>query len=122
MVYLVTAEVKSIKGGWCPVHKVGDKVEFYENVLKGKICLSAFRSMWLTIVSLMYDSKIPWLEGQDSTVQQCPDPAADVIFEIKRGRELSEEELARIYGKSVGEYRKAMNKDMTEIIRSRGDL
>ncbi len=121
MVYLVTAEVVSTKGG-CPVHKVGDKVEFYENVMKGKICLSAFRAMWLSIVSLMYDSKLAWLKGTDQTVQQCPDPAADVIFVLKRGRELSDEELAKVYGISVEEYRESMSKDMMEILRQRGEI
>lgn len=121
MVYLVTAEVIKMKGE-CPVHRVGDKVEFYENVMKGKMCLSAFRAMWLSIVSLMYDSKVAWLKGQDSTVQQCPDPAADVIFLVKRGRELSDEELAQAYGITVDEYRRLMGRDIMQTLRQRDEI
>lgn len=95
MQYIVTAEVKSIKGK-CPYHKVGDKVEFIGNEVKGRICLIALHSIYPMVFGLEFGATYPWSKDP-VTLQACPDPLNLVVFEIRRGRKLTDEEVEASY-------------------------
>jgi len=92
MPYVVTAEVKRIKGR-CPFHRVGDKVEFVGNEVKGRICHSALHSIYPIAFSLEYGATFPWCKDPDTELAACPDALNPVVFEIKRGRKLTDEEV-----------------------------
>lgn len=97
MPYVVTAEVKSIKGK-CPFHKVGDKVEFIGNEVKGRICHSALHSMYPIAFGLEHGVTYCWSKDHpDTELQACPDALNRVIFELKRGRKLTDEEVKALF-------------------------
>lgn len=96
MPYVVTAEVKSIKGK-CHYHKVGDKAEFIGNEVKGRICHFALHSIYPIALGLEFGATYPWSKDP-ATLQACPDPLNLVVFEIKRGRKLTDGEVETLYG------------------------
>ena len=78
--------VNILEKGECPRgHKVGDKFEYPEEV--GKICQSAYNSIYPYIVTLLYDGVFPWgKENPDQTTVCCPDPSNPVVFRITRSK------------------------------------
>lgn len=96
MPYVVTAEVKTIKGK-CPYYKVGDKVEFIGNEVKGRICHSALHSIYPIAFGLEFGATYPWSKVSDTDLVACPDPLNLVVFEIKRGRKLTNEEVKALF-------------------------
>ena len=83
--------------GKCPYHKVGDKVEFIGNEVKGRICHSALHSIYPIAFGLEYDATYPRSKDPDTDLVACPDPLNLVVFEIKWGRKLTDEEVEALY-------------------------
>lgn len=96
MPYIVTAKVKEIKGK-CHVHKVGDKIEFIGNEIKGKICHSALHAIYPIAYGLEYGAEFPWSKDPDLEVAGCTDPINQVVFEIRRVRKLTDKEVEKLY-------------------------
>ena len=80
------------------MHKVGDKVEFVGNEVKGKICHNALHAIYPVAYGLEYGAVYPWSKDPDVDVEGCPDPINQVVFEIKRGRKLTDKEVEKLYG------------------------
>jgi uncharacterized repeat protein (TIGR04076 family) len=87
MANVVTAKVISQKGSCGIGHKVGDKIFFTEEGVKGKICIHALYSFLPKVFAMMYDSQFPWLDDPDVSFSACPDAHNPVVFEISRKKE-----------------------------------
>lgn len=76
--------INILEKGTCPrEHKVGDKFEYPEDV--GKICQSAYNTIYPTLRTLLYDGVLPWeKENPDQTTLCCSDPSNPVVFRITR--------------------------------------
>ncbi|MFX0083762.1 MAG: TIGR04076 family protein [Candidatus Hodarchaeota archaeon] len=75
--------VKILERGECPLgHKVGDKFKYPDDV--GKICQSAYNSIYPSITTLRFDGSFPWSQDKDTTMVCCPDPNNPVVFKISR--------------------------------------
>jgi uncharacterized repeat protein (TIGR04076 family) len=75
--------VKILERGECPLgHKVGDKFRYPDDV--GKICQSAYNSIYPSITTLRFDGSFPWSQDKDTTMVCCPDPNNPVVFKITR--------------------------------------
>jgi uncharacterized repeat protein (TIGR04076 family) len=71
--------------GTCAVgHKVGDKILFTGDEVKGKLCISALYSMIPKVYAMMYNARFPWLKKQCVANHACPDGFNPVMFELER--------------------------------------
>ena len=87
--YKVSIEIVDILGdGKCPIrHRIGDKFEYPED--KGKICSSAFNSIYPYIRVMESGGSYPWFEETNAHSFCCSDYKRPVVFKISR-REVSE--------------------------------
>ncbi len=67
--------------------KVGDKIEFIGNTMKGRICPAALHSIYPVVVGFSYGATFPWAKDSTTYIGGCPDLGNQVVFEIKRGKE-----------------------------------
>ena len=83
--YKIQLEITDIQGdGTCPRdHKVGDVFSFPDDV--GKLCQSAYNSIYPTIRVMQSDGSFPWF-GEDLNTHErcCPDPKRPVVIKISR--------------------------------------
>ncbi len=80
----IVVEVISIKGECGAGHKVGDKIIFENDQVKGKFCFSAMYSMIPKIFAMKYEANFPWLKNKNVATHACPDGQNPVIFQITR--------------------------------------
>lgn len=80
----IVVEVISQKGDCASGHKVGDKVIFEDEEMKGRLCLSAMYSLLPKIFAMKYEANFPWLKDKDKVTHACPDGYNPVIFQISR--------------------------------------
>ena len=80
----IVVEVLSQKGTCAACHKVGDKIIFENDEMKGKLCITALYSMIPKIFAMKYESNFPWLKDKDIATHACPDGFNPVIFKITR--------------------------------------
>jgi len=80
----ITLEVvKILERGECPrKHQIGDKFELPDDA--GKICQSAYNSLYPFIFAMQFDGVLPWEENPDVSEACCPDPNNPVVFRITR--------------------------------------
>lgn len=67
--------------------KVGDKIEFIGNIMKGRICPAALHSIYPVVFGFRYGATYPWAKSPTTYIGGCPDLINQVVFEIKRGKE-----------------------------------
>jgi uncharacterized repeat protein (TIGR04076 family) len=65
-------------------HKIGDKILFTGDEVKGKLCMSAMYSMIPKVYAMMYNARFPWLKNQCISTHACPDGFNPVLFELTR--------------------------------------
>ncbi|UCE14546.1 MAG: TIGR04076 family protein [Candidatus Heimdallarchaeota archaeon] len=82
--YEIKLEITDILGeGRCPGgHKIGDVFVYPED--RGKICPTAFHTLFPTIRVMQSGGKMPWFETPDSHSNCCPDYKRPVVFKISR--------------------------------------
>ena len=87
--YKVSIEIVDILGeGKCPMeHQIGEKFEYPED--RGKICPSAFNSIYPYIRVMDSGGSYPWFDEPSAHSFCCPDYKRPVVFKISR-REVSE--------------------------------
>ena len=81
--YKIKLEIKDILGDkTCPRgHKVGEVFSYPEDV--GKLCQSAYNSIFPTICVMHSGGSYPWYENNKHS-RCCPDPKRPVVIEISR--------------------------------------
>ena len=84
MPYDVEITVQSQKGKCEFGHKVGDKIVFDGESIKGDICYSALMVLLPKVHAMRYGAEFPWAEDKDVIFNACPDPDNPVVFEIRR--------------------------------------
>lgn len=84
--YKIKLEITDILGDQtCPRgHKVGDVFYFPEDV--GKLCQSAYNSIYPTIRVLQSGGSFPWFKDPNIHSHCCPDPQRPVVIEISRDK------------------------------------
>ena len=80
----IVVEVLTQKGHCAAGHKVGDKIIFENDEIKGKLCITALYSMIAKIFAMKYGADFPWEENKDIATHTCPDGANPVTFQITR--------------------------------------
>ena len=82
--YEITIEItKILEAGTCPnEHQVGDVFKYPDE--RGKICPSAFHSIYPTIRVMQSGGSFSWFDELNSTSVCCPDPENPVVFKISR--------------------------------------
>ena len=80
----LVVEVISQEGHCAVGHKVGDKIIFEDDEIKGKFCITALYSIMPKIFAMKYEAKFPWLENKDVAPHACPDGKNPVVFKITR--------------------------------------
>ncbi|MFX0173711.1 MAG: TIGR04076 family protein [Candidatus Hodarchaeota archaeon] len=82
--YKITLEItKILEEGKCPRgHEVGEKFIYPEDI--GKICPSAFHSIYPNIRVMASGGSFPWFETPNSTSNCCTDYKRPVVFKISR--------------------------------------
>ena len=75
--------VKILEAGKCNYgHKVGDKFDYPEE--KGKLCSTAWHTLFPYLTGLQFGASFPWEEDTDSITICCPDYKNPVVFKITR--------------------------------------
>ena len=77
-------EVISQEGHCAAGHKVGDKIIFEDDEMKGKLCITALYSIIPKIFAMKYEAKFPWAENEFEATHTCPDGKNPVTFKITR--------------------------------------
>lgn len=85
MKYRVVVTVKDVKGHCDAGHKAGDTFDITGPIAKGRLCNSAFVSMFPHYFAMRFGAELPWSEG-DKVLVACPDAKNPVIFEMRRER------------------------------------
>jgi len=87
--YEVSIEIVGIlEEGKCPIgHQIGEKFEYPED--RGKICPSAFNSIYPYIRVMESGGSYPWFDEPNAHSFCCSDYKRPVVFKISR-REVSE--------------------------------
>ena len=87
--YKVSVEIVNIlEEGKCPSgHKIGEKFEYPED--RGKICPSAFHSIYPYIRVMESGGTFPFFDEPNAHLACCPDYKRPVVFKISR-REVKE--------------------------------
>jgi len=80
----IVIEVISQEGQCAAGHKVGSKIIFEDDEIKGKFCITAMYSMMPKIFAMKYEANFPWLKDKDVSTHACPDGYNPVIFKITR--------------------------------------
>ncbi len=82
--YEIKLKITDILGdGTCPRgHKVGEVFSFPEDI--GKLCQSAYHSIYPTIRVMQSGGSFPWFKDRNTHSRCCPDPKRPVIIEISR--------------------------------------
>lgn len=80
----IVVEVISQKGDCAAGHKVGDKIIFEDEEMKGRLCHSAMYSILPKIFAMKYEANFPWLKDKNVATHACPDGYNPVIFKITR--------------------------------------
>lgn len=80
----IVVEVLSQKGKCVAGHKVGDKIVFEDDEVKGKLCIHAMYSMLPKVFAMKYEANFPWHKDKDNATHACPDGYNPVIFQITR--------------------------------------
>jgi uncharacterized repeat protein (TIGR04076 family) len=82
--YKINLEITEILGdGKCPRdHKIGEVFSFPEDI--GKLCPSAFNSIYPTIRVMQSGGKFPWFQDPNTHSRCCPDPKRPVVIKISR--------------------------------------
>ncbi len=80
----IVVEVISQKGDCVAGHKVGDKIIFEDDQMKGKLCLSAMYSMLPKIFAMKHEANLHWLKDRNVSSHACTDGYNPVIFQITR--------------------------------------
>ncbi|MFW9902820.1 MAG: TIGR04076 family protein [Candidatus Thorarchaeota archaeon] len=83
--YKIKLEITDIQGdGTCPRgHKVGDVFSFPDDI--GKLCQSAYNSIYPTIRVMQSGGSFPWFKPDPNTHERCcPDPKRPVVIKISR--------------------------------------
>ena len=75
--------VNILEAGKCPYgHEIGDKFNYPEE--RGKICSTAFHSIYPYALGIKVGASYPWEEDPDSITICCPDYKNPVVFKITR--------------------------------------
>ena len=82
--HAIKLEVISQKGTCVAGHQVGDRVEFDQQQVKGKICIHALYSILPKVFAMKYDARFPWLTDPGVAHHACPDGNNPVIFKVTR--------------------------------------
>ena len=82
--WIIVCRVIKQEGSCAAGHKVGDEIEFTDDEVKGKICISALYSMLPKVYAMMYNARFPWLKNQCVATHACPDGFNPVMFELIR--------------------------------------
>jgi uncharacterized repeat protein (TIGR04076 family) len=82
--YKIKLEITDIQGdGTCPRgHKVGDVFSFPNDI--GKLCQSAYNSIYPTIRVMQSGGSFPWFKDPNTHERCCPDPVRPVVIRISR--------------------------------------
>ncbi len=80
----ILCRVVSQEGSCAVGHKVGDRILFTGEEVKGRICISALYSMIPKVYAMMYNARFPWLKDQCVATHACPDGFNPVVFELVR--------------------------------------
>jgi len=82
--YEITIEItKILEKGTCPTgHQVGDTFKYPED--RGRICPSAFHSIYPTIRVMQSGGSFSWFDEPNITSVCCPDYLNPVVFKISR--------------------------------------
>ncbi len=86
MPYVVEVTVKEVKGKCAFGNKVGDKIIFDGEQIKGKVCYSALMTLLPKVFAMRYGAEFPWAKNKDVIENACPDAENPVVYEIKRIR------------------------------------
>lgn len=82
--YKINLKITDIMGdGKCPRgHNVGDEFSFPEDL--GKLCQSAYNSIYPTIRVMQSGGSFPWFKDPNTHERCCPDPKRPVVIQISR--------------------------------------
>ena len=82
--YKIKLEITDILGdGKCPRgHEIGDSFSYPEGV--GKLCPSAFHSIYPDIRVMQSGGSFPWFKDENNHARCCPDPKRPVVINISR--------------------------------------
>ncbi|MGQ4913688.1 MAG: TIGR04076 family protein [Candidatus Asgardarchaeia archaeon] len=76
---IVEAEVVRVKGVCSFGHKVGDKIVFDGETVKGKICYESLMMLLPKVYALQNGAYFPW-EKDGIMHSACPDPENQVVY------------------------------------------
>lgn len=100
-VYEVWLKVKKVTvdpetGDSCPICKVGDKVQFIGNSIHGRLCWEIIPRIEPLVMGLQHGAEFPEFQDNFTKVTGliCPDSWKPVVFDLERGRRLSDAETA----------------------------
>ena len=80
----VIARVISRAGTCALEHEVGDRIEFREDGVSGRICIHALYSLLPKVFAMLYGARFSWLEDPDISTHACPDANNPLVFELTR--------------------------------------
>jgi uncharacterized repeat protein (TIGR04076 family) len=82
--FTVEAEVMEQNGTCNFGHRVGDRVVFDGEAIRGRICWHALVSMVPKVHGFLFGADYPWLEERDTCTHACPDAFNPVVFRLRR--------------------------------------